>query len=129
MVKKALGRLTVRTNNICCPHCNESLWELELPFSAHNVTIENGDIITSKGRTHLSYAMCYIMMLLLQSHPLAIGRNSLLYLYEHLDSTYTEGVDTNTLRVQLSRMRKLIKPLGITLHCIWGQGYRLELDI
>jgi len=73
--------------------------------------------------------MFYIMMLLFQSHPLAIGRNSLLYLYEHLDSTYTEGVDTNTLRVQLSRMRKLIKPLGITLHCVWGQGYRLELDI
>lgn len=40
----------------------------------------------------------------------------------------SDAVEENLLKVQISRVRKKLKPHGITIKTVWGEGYEISAD-
>ena len=45
-----------------------------------------------------------------------------------LDHTRTDGRNDQTLRVNVSRLRRRIAPLGLAITCVRGHGYVMQQD-
>lgn len=107
-----------------CPCCG-GLAEKQLPFW---VDVEMSAIYVGGEAAHLPKGQATLAKALADKYPSA-ARVSYL-----IDCLYNDDIDggpenpRNVVAVQLCHLRKILKPLGISIQPIWGVGWCFEID-
>lgn len=107
-----------------CPCCGNPI-EKQLPFW---VDSDKSAIYVGGKSTHLPKGQAIIAKALADKYPSAARKSFL------IDSLYNDDIDGGpeepgrVLAVQICHLRKILKPIGISIQPIWGGGWYLEID-
>lgn len=121
----------VKKNAYCCPNCDYEIFSSLGHFHHHDIKIEAGTITTPIGSGYLTHGRQQIVMALLEAYPKPITRNAMIAYYEfYLEKQqHKESEDPGqSIDVQMVFIRRTLRPLGISIQTIWGNGWRIQLD-
>lgn len=101
-----------------CPCCRQ-----ELPDRpAISVSLDSNHAVARGHFIELEPDMACVLDALAKGWPNSVAYERLIFsIWGHA----SPGTAINTLRVQITRIRKAIAPLGYTIVVVWGEGYRL----
>lgn len=119
----------IKKNAYCCPNCKYEIFSTLGHYYNHDVKVEAGTITTPWGSAYLSHARQVILLGLLEAYPKPITRESLTGYYEfYVESSSGKEPAADlggSVDVQMVHIRRLLAPIGISIHTLWGAGWRV----
>lgn len=103
----------------CCPLCGHSITELENKII---VDLTSNTVITPMGGVHLPPKEAELAFILVKRMPTFVYHE---VLYTYLWGGQEPALPDASLKVYISRLRKLLAPIGIEVENRTGCGYRM----